>query len=230
MPKKKQNINSSENGQKKVFKVWNHKYFPLQFLTKRDTRLCNSHLWHDTQGTSHRHLKDKRSWIRTMELNNTTRCEHSTKGPTLTFPFSYRWGGGGWGGWRETTGGIQQGAPLIIQSVALETREEVEKSILSNSFLCSRLQQLRKYDKNTVNNTPEKFLHSFNKVMNKGGNVRGFINKCIISNQSGLYNYLRRWRCIQLRTRVLGASFVLVFRRWFIVVLLLLAFESMEEE
>lgn len=69
----------------------------------------------------------------------------------LTFPFSYRWGGGGGGGRRETTRGIQQGAPLIVQSVALETREEVEKSILSNSFLCSRCQQLRKHHKNTVN-------------------------------------------------------------------------------
>lgn len=66
---------------------------------------------------------------------------------------------------------IQQGAPLIIQSVALETREEVEKSILSNSFLCTSLRQVRKHDRNTVNNILEKIIYSFNKHINKTPNV-----------------------------------------------------------
>lgn len=160
---KKKHINISEDRQK-VFTVWNHKYLSAQFLTQRATGLCNI-----TQETSQTFKGLK--VVDSHHGAESTRCEHSTKGPTLTFPFSYRWGGGGRGGWREMTWGIQQGAPLIIQSVALETREEVEKSILSNSFLCTSLRQVRKHDRNTVNNILEIIIYSFNKHINKTPNV-----------------------------------------------------------
>lgn len=58
----------------------------------------------------------------------------------LTFPFGYRWGGGGRGMGMVMAMAIQQRAPLIIHSVALETGEEVEKAVFSNDVLRVRLQ------------------------------------------------------------------------------------------
>lgn len=53
----------------------------------------------------------------------------------LTSPFSYRWGGGGGGMGGVMALAIQQRAPLVIHSVALETREEVEEAVFSDRVL-----------------------------------------------------------------------------------------------
>lgn len=61
--------------------------------------------------------------------------EGEHKGSTLTFPFSYRWGGGGRGLGGEVARTIQEGAPLVVQPVALEAGQQVEEAVLSDSVM-----------------------------------------------------------------------------------------------
>lgn len=63
------------------------------------------------------------------------RTQRGARGGRLTFPFSYRWGGGGRGVGGEMARAIQEGAPLVVQPVALEARQEVEEAVLSDGVM-----------------------------------------------------------------------------------------------
>lgn len=63
------------------------------------------------------------------------RQEGQHKGSTLTFPFSYRWGGGGRGLGGEVARTIQEGAPLVVQPVALEAGQQVEEAVLPDGVV-----------------------------------------------------------------------------------------------
>lgn len=51
------------------------------------------------------------------------------------FPFSYRWGRGGRGLGGEVARTIQEGAPLVVQPVALEAGQQVEEAVLSDGVM-----------------------------------------------------------------------------------------------
>lgn len=72
------------------------------------------------------------------------RQEGEHKGSTLTFPFSYRWGGGGWGLGGEVARTIQEGAPLVVQPVALEAGQQVEEAVLSDGVMWRGLRRCDK--------------------------------------------------------------------------------------
>lgn len=63
------------------------------------------------------------------------RLEWEHTGSTLTFPFSYRWGGGGRGLGGEVARTIQEGAPLVVQPVALEAGQQVEEAVLADGVM-----------------------------------------------------------------------------------------------
>lgn len=83
MQKKKQNINSSEDGGKKR---------SLKYETTNISHYSSRLNGLEDCVTSHRHLKDKRSWIRTMELNNTTwHKQHQRANTHISFQLQVGW-------------------------------------------------------------------------------------------------------------------------------------------
>lgn len=148
----------------------------------------------------------------------------------------------------SATGGVEEGGDWAARQLGESTREHLWSSNLllwkrdrrskkPSSPIVSwapgysiKMNAVNKFEKGASDNwgRPEKWQdfsgnnQSINHILKRFLCVPGML--CVFQK------YLRRRWWIQLRTRGLGACFTLVFRRWLLVVLLLLAFQTVEEE